>query len=58
MDNRIEINPRVMLGKPVITGTRITVESIVRKVAEGASVEEILADHPRLTVEDVRAALG
>ncbi len=53
---RIEINPSVMFGKPVIKGTRITVEQILRKLAGGISVDEILADHPRLTAEDIFAA--
>ncbi len=55
---RIEINPKVMLGKPVVTGTRITVEQILRKLAEDMSVEEILRDFPRLTREDIQAALA
>lgn len=54
--NRIEVNPAVMFGKPVVKGTRITVESILRKLAGGMTVEEILADHPHLTQEDVLAA--
>lgn len=55
---RIEINPEVMLGKPVIAGTRIPVEQILRKLAASMSVEEILRDYPRLTREDVQAALA
>jgi uncharacterized protein (DUF433 family) len=54
---RIEINPRVMLGKPVIRGTRIPVEQILRKLAYNISPDEILADFPRLTLDDIRAAL-
>jgi uncharacterized protein (DUF433 family) len=53
---RIESNPHIMFGKPVIRGTRITVEHILRKVAGGKTVEEILQDHPHLKVEDVYAA--
>ncbi len=53
---RIEINPAVMFGKPVIRGTRVTVEQILRKLAAGMTPEEIVRDHPRLTVADVRAA--
>ncbi len=53
---RIEINPSIMFGKPVVRGTRITVESILRKLAGGMTVEEILADHPRLTADDIYAA--
>jgi len=55
---RIEINPRVMMGKPVIRGTRITVELILRKLSEGATEGELLADYPHLTSEDVRAAIA
>ena len=53
---RITIDPAVMFGKPVVKGTRITVEQILRKLASGMTPEDIVADHPRLTVEDVRAA--
>jgi len=53
---RIEINPQIMGGKPVIRGTRIPVELVLRKLGAGISVDAILADHPRLTAEDVRAA--
>jgi uncharacterized protein (DUF433 family) len=54
--DRIEINPEVMLGKPVVRGTRITVESLLRKLAAGMTADEIVADHPGLTPEDIRAA--
>lgn len=53
---RITIDPQIMFGKPVIKGTRITVELILRKIAEGMSDEQILAHHPGLCVEDIRAA--
>jgi len=53
---RIEINPEVMVGKPVISGTRITVELILRNLGAGRSPEEILADYPQLTLDDIRAA--
>lgn len=53
---RIEINPEVMMGKPVIKGTRLTVEHILRKLGAGLSDEQIIGDHPRLTREDIRAA--
>ena len=53
---RIEINPAIMFGKPVIKGTRITVELILRKLAGHMTVDEILADHPHLTPDDVYAA--
>lgn len=55
---RIEINPSVMLGKPVIRGTRITVELILHKLAEGATEAEFLEDYPHLTTEDIRAAMA
>jgi uncharacterized protein (DUF433 family) len=53
---KIEINPQIMGGKPVIRGTRIPVELILRKLGAGASPDSILADHPRLTADDIRAA--
>ncbi len=56
--DRIEINPAVMLGKPVIRGTRITVELILRKLSEGASPEDLLDAYPRLTRPDIQAALA
>jgi uncharacterized protein (DUF433 family) len=56
--NRIEINPAVMLGKPVIRGTRIPVELILRKLSEGATEADLLDAYPRLTPEDIRAALA
>ena len=52
---RIEINPDVMFGKPVIKDTRITVEQILGKLAGGMTPEEIIADHPYLTPEDIFA---
>lgn len=58
MTDRIEINPEVMLGKPVIKGTRIPVELLVRKLSEGATIEELLDAYPRLVVEDIQAALA
>jgi uncharacterized protein (DUF433 family) len=53
---RIEVNPEIMGGKPVIRGTRIPVELILRKLSAGMSAEGILADHPRLAFDDIRAA--
>jgi uncharacterized protein (DUF433 family) len=55
-NERIEMNPDIMGGKPVIRGTRVRVELVLRKLGAGISVEAILVDHPRLTLEDVRAA--
>jgi uncharacterized protein (DUF433 family) len=54
--NRIEMNPDIMFGKPVIKNTRITVEQILRKLAVGIRIEEIITDHPHLTREDILAA--
>ncbi len=54
----IERNPQVMLGKPVIKGTRITVELLLRKLADGFTVEDILEMYPHLTLEQVRAAFA
>lgn len=55
---RIEINPEVMLGKPVVRDTRIPVELILRKLSEGATETELLEAYPRLTPEDIRAVLA
>lgn len=55
---RIDISPAVMMGKPVIRGTRITVELLLRKLAEGASETDLLQDYPHLTTEDIRAAVA
>lgn len=57
MNDRIELNPEVMLGKAVIRGTRIPVELIVRKLGEGLGEAEILDAYPRLTRDDIQAAL-
>ena len=51
-------DPEIMMGKPVIRGTRITVELILEKLAAGESLEDILGAHPRLTRERVLAALA
>ena len=56
--NLIVSDPSVMMGKPVIAGTRITVELILEKLAAGESVEQIIESHPRLTNEAIRAALS
>jgi uncharacterized protein (DUF433 family) len=52
---RIEINPDIMDGKPVVRGTRIPVELVLRKLGAGMSPEAILAEHPRLTLDDIHA---
>ena len=57
-NERIAIDPAVMMGKPVVRGTRITVEHIVRECANGMTVDQIVDQYPRLTREDVLAALA
>jgi uncharacterized protein (DUF433 family) len=56
--NRIEMNPKVMMGKPVIRGTRIPVELLLRKLGEGATEADLLDAYPRLTKADIQAAIG
>jgi uncharacterized protein (DUF433 family) len=56
--NLIVSDPAVMMGKPVIAGTRITVELILEKLAAGETVEQVLDAHPRLTHEAIQAALA
>ena len=56
-NNKIETKPDIMLGKPVIKGTRIPVELIIRKLGEGASFEDLLDAYPALKKEDIQAAL-
>lgn len=58
MTGRIEINPEIMQGKPVIRNTRIPVELLLRKLAEGATIEQLLDAYPRLTADDIRASLA
>jgi len=54
---RITINPKVMVGKPVIKGTRLTVECILNLLAHGATVAEILDEYKGLTQEDIQACI-
>jgi uncharacterized protein (DUF433 family) len=54
---RIVINPKVMVGKPVIRGTRLTVEHVLNLLAHSATVEEVLAEYEGLTREDIQACL-
>jgi len=56
--NLIQTDPKICMGKPVIAGTRITVELILEKLAVGETIEQILKAHPRLTEEAIRAALA
>jgi uncharacterized protein (DUF433 family) len=55
---RVEVNPKIMLGKPVIRGTRIPVELILRKLGEGATTEDLLDAYPTLPPDDILAALA
>ena len=55
--DRIEVNPKVMLGKPVIRGTRIPVELILRKLSEGATAADLLDAYPRITRQDIQAVM-
>ncbi|HEY3230581.1 MAG TPA: DUF433 domain-containing protein [Roseiflexaceae bacterium] len=54
----IQSNPAIMMGKPVIVGTRITVESLLTRLAAGETYEQLLSAHPRLTREAIHAALS
>lgn len=54
MESLVVCDPKVMMGKPTIAGTRITVESILERLAAGKTHEQILKDHPRLTEEWLR----
>ncbi|MEX2304394.1 MAG: DUF433 domain-containing protein [Bryobacterales bacterium] len=58
MNSIITSNPAVMMGKPVVAGTRVTVELILEKLAAGESIDQIISAHPRLTEAGVRAALA
>lgn len=54
----IEINPKIMMGKPVIKGTRVTVEQILENLSESNSIDDVLVAHPHLTKDQVHAALS
>ncbi len=54
----IEVNPKIMLGKPVIHGTRVTVDLILRKLAEGMTPEKIVEAYPSIVVQDVYEAVS
>ena len=54
---RIASDPKIMLGKPLIKGTRITVELVLRKLSEGATAIQILEMYPHLALEDIQAVL-
>jgi len=51
-------DPKIMMGKPTIAGTRITVELILEKLAAGETADQILSEHPRLSAEGIRAAIA
>lgn len=55
--NRIETNPKIMFGKPVIKGTRLSVEIIIEKLTYGETEDEILNEYPFLKKDDIKAAL-
>ncbi len=55
---RIVVDPKVMVGKPIIKGTRIPVDMILRQLAQGTTIDEMLEDYPQLTKEDIKAALA
>ena len=55
--DRISVNPRVMVGKPVIRGTRLTVEYILELLAHGTAMDEILEEYPGLVKDDIYACL-
>ena len=54
---RVVSDPKIMLGKPVVEGTRITVEFVLEELAHGQSVEALVASHPTLAIDGVQAAL-
>ncbi|MEO5500172.1 MAG: DUF433 domain-containing protein [Ginsengibacter sp.] len=54
----IEVNPKIMMGKPIIKGTRITVELILEKLSAGETEDDILEAHPHISREDIKAALA
>lgn len=55
--NRIMVDPKIMVGKPIIKGTRITIELVLRLLAEGMAVKEILENYPHLHKKDIQAVL-
>jgi uncharacterized protein (DUF433 family) len=58
MEQHIISDPNIMMGKPVVAGTRITVELILEKLSAGESVEQIIKSHPNLTRKGIQAALN
>ena len=58
MNSFVDVNPKVMLGKPVLRGTRITVENILERLGAGESVDDILEAYPQLTQQAIQGALA
>jgi uncharacterized protein (DUF433 family) len=58
MRKLITSDPAIMMGKPTVAGTRITVELILEKLGAGESIEQVISEHPRLTEKGVRAAIA
>jgi len=56
--NHIEVNPKKMFGKPIIKGTRITIELILEELAAGKTADDLVAAHPKLEIHDIWAALA
>ena len=54
----ISSDPKIVMGKPTVAGTRITVELILEKLAAGETADQILSEHPRLTIDGIRAAIA
>jgi uncharacterized protein (DUF433 family) len=54
---RIVVDPKIMAGKPIIKGTRVPVDAIIHRIAQGEEIEDILKDYPRITRQDIKAAL-
>lgn len=57
INSRIVVNPKIMMGKPVIRGTRIPVELLLRKLSENATETDLLEAYPQLEIEDIKAAV-
>lgn len=58
IQDHIEINPKILMGKPVIKGTRISVELLLEKLSAGETEKDIIDAHPHITKEDIKAALA
>ncbi len=54
---RIVVDPKIMAGKPIIRGTRVPVDAVIHRIAQGEGIEDILKDYPRITRQDIKAAL-